>query len=252
MRPARPAANDATASAAKSAESAYAAAGEAPVPALSQSAQDVPPDDVDPDATDPNWLPPVDTDLSALIPVRRPLPDLSWLGRVAVPLLLVSVGGYAAFSVVGALSSRVPAVASVDVAASAELTAEPAAAVQTGEASAAQLLLDQAQARSGTGEEPEAPEADGESPQLDAQITELPRGVALGGDKGLLEVNSGDRHKIYVAGVFVGRGPARRVPLAPGLHEVRTRLGGADRTYQVTIEVGKRTRLEPTRATAGR
>lgn len=213
--------------------------------------------EVDTDATDPNWLPPVDTDFSGAIPLRRPLPDLSWVGRVALPVLLVSIGGYAAFSVVGAISRRVPQVAATATTApsAAESPAVIAAApVSTADKSAAQLLLDRAKARSGdaTDTPSEKDEPDGDSPELDAQITELPKGVTLAGDKGLLEINSGDRHKIYVAGVFVGRGPARRVPLAPGQHEVRTRLGGVDRSYQVVVEAGKRTRLEPVRATAGR
>lgn len=76
----------------------------------------------------------------------------------------------------------------------------------------------------------------------------LPEEVQIGGDKGLLEINSGGRHKIYVGGVFVGRGPVRRVPLPPGEHEVRIQTEAREQRYQVTLEAGRRVRLTEPRS----
>lgn len=83
--------------------------------------------------------------------------------------------------------------------------------------------------------------------QLDLQSAELPlpNGVQIAADKGLLEVNTLGSHKIYVDGVFIGRGPVRRVPLAAGVHEVQLRWDDEEATRSVTIAAGKRIRLEP-------
>jgi DNA-binding response OmpR family regulator len=73
--------------------------------------------------------------------------------------------------------------------------------------------------------------------------TALPPGIVLAADKGLLEVETAGAEAIYVDGVFVGRGPLRRIPLSPGAHEVRTKLNGRQRVDQVQIVKGRRTRL---------
>jgi hypothetical protein len=78
---------------------------------------------------------------------------------------------------------------------------------------------------------------------LRAEDLELPQGVALPPDKGLLELETGDKHAIYVDGTFVGLGPRRRVPLDPGKHEVKTRLGGDEKVHAVEVRQGRRTRL---------
>ncbi len=51
-----------------------------------------------------------------------------------------------------------------------------------------------------------------------AATTELPmpEGVTLPSGKGLLEVDVGGQHKLYVGEVFVGRGPVRRMSVEPG------------------------------------
>lgn len=76
----------------------------------------------------------------------------------------------------------------------------------------------------------------------------LPDELELGGDKGLLEISSGGRHKIYVGDVFVGRGPVRRVPLPPGEHEVRIQAEDREQRYQVTLTAGRRVRLSEPRS----
>ncbi len=73
----------------------------------------------------------------------------------------------------------------------------------------------------------------------------LPEGIQIAAGKGLLEVNSGETHKIYVNGVFVGRGPVRRVPLTAGKHEVELRNDGEVDKHEITIVADKRIRLEP-------
>ncbi len=73
----------------------------------------------------------------------------------------------------------------------------------------------------------------------------LPSGIEVGEDKGLLEINSAGKHKIYVEGVFVGRGPVRRVPLQAGAHKVTMRKDGDETTSEVVVTSGRRVRLEP-------
>jgi hypothetical protein len=81
--------------------------------------------------------------------------------------------------------------------------------------------------------------------QLTDSELPLPRGIEVAPGKGLLEINSGGKHKIYVEGVFVGRGPVRRVPLAAGPHQVTLRNDGEEVVSKVVVTAGKRTRLEP-------
>ncbi len=81
--------------------------------------------------------------------------------------------------------------------------------------------------------------------QMNTTDLPLPDDVQIASDKGLLEVNSGDGHKIYVNGVFVGRGPVRRVPLSAGKHAIELRQDGEIDSFDVTISAGKRVRLEP-------
>lgn len=81
--------------------------------------------------------------------------------------------------------------------------------------------------------------------QMQSVDLALPDGISLAADKGLLEVNTGGGHKIYVDNVFVGRGPVRRVPLKPGKHELVLRLDGDEDTATIEIQAGRRVRFEP-------
>ena len=75
---------------------------------------------------------------------------------------------------------------------------------------------------------------------------DLPDGLSVPPGKGLLEVDSGGQHKLYVDNVFVGRGPLRRIPLDPGAHQVQTQLDGTEEVHSVTVIAGRRARLELT------
>ncbi|MEN9577022.1 MAG: hypothetical protein RJA70_31 [Pseudomonadota bacterium] len=80
--------------------------------------------------------------------------------------------------------------------------------------------------------------------RLQSRHAELPAGIEVGPGKGLFEIDTGGKHRIYVEGVFVGRGPVRRVPLPVGTHAVETRLDGHVQRHEVTVVEGKRTRTE--------
>lgn len=54
---------------------------------------------------------------------------------------------------------------------------------------------------------------------LATELVDLPPGLSWPG-KGLVEVVTPEDELIYVDGVFIGRGPLRRIPLSPGEHEV--------------------------------
>lgn len=74
----------------------------------------------------------------------------------------------------------------------------------------------------------------------------LPEGLTVPAGKGLLEVDSGGQHKLYVDNVFVGRGPVRRIPLDPGTHQVQTQLDGVEELHSVPVVANRRARLELT------
>ncbi len=60
--------------------------------------------------------------------------------------------------------------------------------------------------------------------------------------KGLLEVVTSKRELIYVDGVFIGRGPLRRIPLEPGEHEIRIQNGSLQRLGEVQLVAAQRNR----------
>ncbi|MBN1611234.1 MAG: response regulator [Polyangiaceae bacterium] len=85
---------------------------------------------------------------------------------------------------------------------------------------------------------PQAPASS--TPAVQPQTLPLPPGVTVAAGQGLLEVQTGARHAIYVDGEFVGRGPSRRIPVPAGRHEVRLSLGGADQRMAVQVAAGVR------------
>ncbi len=90
-----------------------------------------------------------------------------------------------------------------------------------------------------------APAPASAAPAVSVKVEDLPLppGVPVAKDKGLLEVETGGRQVIYVDGVFVGHGPLRRIPLAPGDHEVETKQDGQRRVDHVSVVQGRRARL---------
>jgi hypothetical protein len=81
--------------------------------------------------------------------------------------------------------------------------------------------------------------------QATTRDLELPAGIPVAADKGLLEIEIGGQDAIYVDGVFVGLGPTRRVPLPPGRHEIEVRSGGVARSRHVAdVRQTRRVRLE--------
>lgn len=72
----------------------------------------------------------------------------------------------------------------------------------------------------------------------------LPPEIAITPGKGLLEVDTANKHRIYVDGVFVGPGPLRRIPLSPGSHEVRISLDGVELQGSVQLRDGRRTLVQ--------
>ncbi len=79
----------------------------------------------------------------------------------------------------------------------------------------------------------------------DGKIEELatPPGFALDADRGLLEVVTPDRESIHIDGEWMGRGPLRRYPIQAGKHQVEIRRDGQQRSFDLTVTAGRRTRL---------
>jgi hypothetical protein len=91
------------------------------------------------------------------------------------------------------------------------------------------------------------PGAKAPKPKLEMHSIDLglPEGITVAADKGLLEINTGGGHKIYVDDVFIGRGPVRRVPLKSGSHKVMLKLDGDEDEGTVAVVAGRRVRFEP-------
>jgi len=69
--------------------------------------------------------------------------------------------------------------------------------------------------------------------------TELPPGITVAPDKGLLTLKTGGVHSIFVDDEFVGRGPERTVTLSAGPHRVRVALNGEEHTESIEVVAGR-------------
>ncbi len=78
-------------------------------------------------------------------------------------------------------------------------------------------------------------------PPMKTETTPMPNDLSYPG-KGLLEVVTSKRELIYVDGVFIGRGPLRRIPLEPGEHEIRIQNGSLQRLGEVQLVAAQRNR----------
>ncbi|MBN2194053.1 MAG: response regulator [Polyangiaceae bacterium] len=87
------------------------------------------------------------------------------------------------------------------------------------------------------------PSASPTLPEARIEDLDLPPGFIVGEGKALLEVVTGGRESIYIDGTFVGRGPTRRVPLAPGNQEIEIRAEDGSRRQQVILAPGRRARV---------
>ena len=82
---------------------------------------------------------------------------------------------------------------------------------------------------------------------LRAQDLELPAGLAVSQDRGLLEVGVDATESVYVDGVFIGKGPLRQVPLREGAHEIRIQADDLDVAQPIDVRRGRRTHVEVSR-----
>ncbi|MCC6213227.1 MAG: response regulator [Polyangiaceae bacterium] len=82
------------------------------------------------------------------------------------------------------------------------------------------------------------------------QVTELelPPGVTVPAGQGLLEVVGTPAHSLYVDGSFMGKGPMRRLPVAPGAHQVSLRTDGDELGATAEVVAGRRTQVSVTHA----
>lgn len=83
-------------------------------------------------------------------------------------------------------------------------------------------------------------------PGLELVVTEqgIEVGTNVSNDKGVIDVNPGENHPVYVDGAFVGRG-RRKVPAAPGAHQVVVKAPAGDASLQVDVKVGRRFVVAP-------
>ena len=86
-------------------------------------------------------------------------------------------------------------------------------------------------------------QADPQLTRLEITELELPAGVVVAQGRGLIEVVTEAKERLYVDGVFVGRGPIRRIPVRAGAHTVMERSGDEEREYEVRVQDGARLRL---------
>jgi hypothetical protein len=83
---------------------------------------------------------------------------------------------------------------------------------------------------------------------LRAEDLELPAGLTVSQDRGLLEVDVDQSISVYVDGVFIGKGPVRQVPLREGAHEIHVQGDSVDMVQPIQVHRGRRARVEMTRA----
>jgi hypothetical protein len=159
--------------------------------------------------------------------------------RGVVVLLVAAAGGYALMT---GLRSRLVA-RTVSTAPSAILIpvekaapAEPESTVSTNPTVVA----------SGTPTPAAASASPSQSGTWPIEDLELPPEVGVLPDRGLLEIEIAAPHSIYVDGVFIGRGPSRRIPLREGPHEVRVRGDGTDVVQTIEVRKARRVRLGTT------
>jgi hypothetical protein len=91
------------------------------------------------------------------------------------------------------------------------------------------------------------PIAPGTRLELKSQDLELPPGLAVSEDRGLLEVSVDPAQSVYVDGVFIGKGPTRQVPLREGAHEIRVSAEGVEVAQPIDVRRSRRTHVEVAR-----
>jgi DNA-binding response OmpR family regulator len=149
-------------------------------------------------------------------PTTTPAPDSGesaggW-ARTAVFALLAAVGSYWGVTKLFGAAAPAPA-ATVEAAAATVAPVQPAVVPSAAPAAAPKF-------------------------QLELSESALPPGTDTPPNTGLLEVQVPDGTAIRVDGEYLGMGPARRVPLSPGEHQLT--LGDAPARV-VTIKLGQRT-----------
>jgi hypothetical protein len=71
----------------------------------------------------------------------------------------------------------------------------------------------------------------------------LPQGSTVDPQQGMLDIETSAGQAVIVDGKEIGQGPALRLTLAPGVHEVRLRGARVDQPRAVLIRASRRTRL---------
>ena len=72
---------------------------------------------------------------------------------------------------------------------------------------------------------------------------DLPAGLSVDADRGLLEIEIDAAQNLHVDGVLIGPGPFRQVPLREGMHTLRIEGSGVDLSRPVEIRKGRRVRV---------
>jgi DNA-binding response OmpR family regulator/HPt (histidine-containing phosphotransfer) domain-containing protein len=150
---------------------------------------------------------------AAPAPKPEPPPEAGgWLRTAVYALIAAGVSYFAVIAATKALGGPVPAPSAAEVP---ELPPVPVAVVSTTPAVAA-------------------------APKLKVTTSEspLPPGSDVPAGNGMLEIQVPEGTAIRVDGEYLGMGPARRVPLAPGEHSLA--LGDAE-PQSVTVKLGQRT-----------
>jgi hypothetical protein len=90
---------------------------------------------------------------------------------------------------------------------------------------------------------PSAAPAHVSPPSIDAKDMDLPLGLAVDADRGLLEIEISATQNLFVDGVLIGPGPFRQLPLREGMHLLKIQGDGVDTSRSVEIRKGRRVRV---------
>ncbi|HVW28333.1 MAG TPA: response regulator [Polyangiaceae bacterium] len=168
---------------------------------------------------------------SPAVPPRKAAPEAT---NILVVVAVMAVAAFASFKIITVLRNGFAGAPAPVAASSANVAPTESAPVTTADPTS-------------PAPSSSAVPASGGRLALTSKDLDLPAGLAVSEDRGLLEVNVDPAESVYVDGVFIGKGPMRQVPLREGAHEIRIQAEGVDVAQPIEVRRARRTHIEVAR-----